>query len=114
MEIHVWRMYNIQKQLCIIDFSLWESIMGHALYDLLNKLDEEKYHYVLARDRPDAVEVKITFVGERVEVSVFEDGHMEVSRFLGTEDVLGGEELIYDLIEKRLFEDKAYESKNKT
>jgi hypothetical protein len=38
-------------------------------------------------------------VGERVEVDVFEDGHMEVSRFPGREDVVGGDELVHELIE---------------
>jgi hypothetical protein len=85
--------------------------MSHSLFDLLNRLDKAGYHYTLSRDRPDAVEVTITFVGERVEVDVFEDGHMEVSRFLGTEDVLGGQELVYDIIEKRAFEAEAYEKK---
>jgi len=55
--------------------------------------------------------VRISLVGERIEVDVFEDGHMEVSRFLGTEDILGGQELIYDIIDKTIFEDKAYEEK---
>jgi hypothetical protein len=31
---------------------------------------------------------------------VFDDGHMEVARFLGTEDILDGEEVIYKLIER--------------
>jgi hypothetical protein len=90
--------------------------MSHSLFDLLNKLDEAGYHYTLSRDRPDTVEVTITFAGERVEVDVFEDGHMEVSRFLGTEDVLGGQELVYDIIEKYLFEAEAYKKQylNKT
>jgi len=83
--------------------------MGHPLYDLLNKLDEAKFSYFLSRNRDDTVKVIISFVGERVEVEVFGDGHMEVSRFLGTEDVLGGQELIYDIIDKKIFEDKAWE-----
>jgi hypothetical protein len=41
----------------------------------------------------------MTLVGERVEVDVFEDGHMEVSRFPGSEEVVGGEELVDQLIE---------------
>ena len=83
--------------------------MSHPLYDLLSQLEKASYHYSISRQCTDAILVTVTFVGERVEISVFEDGHMEVSRFLGTEDVIGGEELIYDLIEKRLLEDKTYE-----
>ena len=41
----------------------------------------------------------MTLVGERVEVDVFEDGHMEVSRFTGNEDIVGGEELVDQIIE---------------
>lgn len=55
--------------------------------------------------------VTVSFVGERVETEVFADRHMEVAYFLGTEDILGGREIIYDLIEKKLFEDKTYEEK---
>jgi hypothetical protein len=44
--------------------------------------------------------VTATFVGERTEIDVFEDGHREVSRFLGTEDVLGGAELLNRVLEK--------------
>ena len=72
----------------------------HPLYLLLQKLDAGKWHYALSRHRPDSVLVSITFVGERVEVDVFEDGHMEVSRFKGSEDVLGGEDYIMNLIAK--------------
>jgi hypothetical protein len=87
--------------------------MSHSLFELLKRLDEAKDHYVLSRNRDDTVTVTITFVGERVEVDVFDDGHMEVSRFLGTEDILGGQELIYDIIGKDTFENKAYEEKHK-
>jgi len=85
--------------------------MSHSLFDLLGRLDEAKYHYTLSRDRDNAILVTISFVGERIEVYVFEDGHMEVSRFLGTEYVLGGQELIYDIIGKKIFEDKTFEGK---
>jgi len=44
----------------------------------------------------------MTLVGERVEVDVFEDGHMEISRFAGNEDVVGGEELIKEIIAKNV------------
>jgi hypothetical protein len=40
----------------------------------------------------------LTLVGERVEVDVFEDGDMEVSRFTGNEDIVGGAALIDQLI----------------
>lgn len=72
--------------------------MGHPLFDLLLALDATRIHYTLARDRPDTVRVDVTLVGERVEVDVFDDGHMEVSRFLGSEAVAGDLALIERLI----------------
>ncbi|MBD8897834.1 hypothetical protein IHE46_02545 [Rhodanobacter sp. DHG33] len=55
-------------------------------------------YFRLGRHRPDSVLVSLTLVGERVDVDVFEDGHMEVSRFVGTEDIVGGVELVDRLI----------------
>ena len=72
--------------------------MNHPLFDLLASLDAAKIHYELARHRDDTVMVTLTFVGERVEVVVFSDGHMEVSRFLGDESIVGGAELVSELI----------------
>jgi hypothetical protein len=72
--------------------------MSHSLFVLLAKLDSARYHYTLHRSRPDTIRVDITFVGERVEVDVFEDGHMEVCRFRGSEGVEGDRELIHQLI----------------
>lgn len=34
--------------------------------------------------------VTVTLVGERIEIDVFEDGHIEYSRFRGNEDVEDG------------------------
>ncbi|OXJ15497.1 hypothetical protein CFB39_28610 [Burkholderia sp. AU6039] len=50
--------------------------------------------YALSRHRPDTILVSVTVVGQRIEIDVFDDGHMEVSRFVGNEDVEGGVELI--------------------
>uniref|UniRef100_UPI000D3A61D4 hypothetical protein n=1 Tax=unclassified Variovorax TaxID=663243 RepID=UPI000D3A61D4 len=72
--------------------------MTHPLYNLLADLEAAKVHFVLSRHRADSVLVSMTFVGERVEVDVFDDGHMEVSRFKGNEDVAGGEDLVRQII----------------
>lgn len=72
--------------------------MGHPLYKLLRTLDGASIFYTIGRHRDDTVMVTLTLVGERVEIDVFEDGHMEVSRFLGDESVVGGEELVDRLI----------------
>jgi hypothetical protein len=73
---------------------------NHPLFELLQRLDTGRHHYTLSRHRPDCILVTVTFVGERVEIDVFEDGHMELSRFLGTEDILGGAEVIWQLIKR--------------
>ena len=79
--------------------------MTHALFKLLNRLDAAKYHYSISRHRPDTILVSVTFVGERVEIDVFEDGHMEVSRFPGSENIEGGEDLIFELIKENEVKD---------
>ncbi|KQM33258.1 hypothetical protein ASF03_05825 [Rhizobium sp. Leaf68] len=58
------------------------------VFEVLKRLDEAKVHYFIGRYRPDTIDITATFVGERVEITVFEDGHVEVSRFVGNEDVL--------------------------
>jgi hypothetical protein len=83
--------------------------MNHPLYELLSRLDQARYYYSLSRHRYDTVLITVTFVGERVEIDVFDDGHMEGSRFPGTEAVVGGEELIYKLIDQNEKEDNAEE-----
>jgi hypothetical protein len=73
--------------------------MPHPLYSLLARLEAARVHFTLARHRPDTVLVTLTLVGERVEIDVFDDGRMEVSRFKGTEDIVGGLELVDQLID---------------
>ena len=58
-----------------------------SLFEFLAKLDAQSVSYTIHRTRPDTVRVDVTFVGLRVEVDFFEDGHIEYSTFSGTEDV---------------------------
>jgi hypothetical protein len=74
--------------------------MTHPLYQLLQRLEDGKIHFTLSRNREDTMLVTLTLVGERVEVDVFENGHMEVSRFPGSEDIVGGAELVERLIDE--------------
>jgi len=76
--------------------------MSHPLFDLLQQLESAKISFALGRHRPDSVLVTITLVGERVEADVFEDGHMEVSRFLGNEEIAGDQALIIELIRQEI------------
>jgi len=72
--------------------------MSHPLYGLLSRLEQDRIHFTIGRYRSDSVQVTLTLVGERVEIDVFSDGHMEVSRFKGSEAVLGGEDLVRQII----------------
>ena len=72
--------------------------MGHPLFDLIKRLEAARLHFAVSRHRSDTILVSITGVGERIEVDVFEDGHMEVSRFKGSEAIEGEADLVYRLI----------------
>jgi hypothetical protein len=72
--------------------------MNHPLFELLSALERTSSHFTLQRHRPDAVLVTMTLVGERVEIDVFEDGHMEISRFKGSEEIVGDSKAGYSLI----------------
>jgi hypothetical protein len=63
--------------------------MNHPLYRLLRDLESANLHFVLSRHREESIFVSMTGVGEGIEVDVFEDGHMEMSRFSGDEGVEG-------------------------
>ena len=74
--------------------------MSHPLYELMRSLEDASIHFTIARHREDTVLVTLTLVGERVEIDVFDDGRMDVSRFPGSEDIVGHEELVKRLIEE--------------
>ena len=74
--------------------------MPSALFEIMRILDAARLHYFLERDRPDTITLTVTFVGERVEVDVFEDDHIEISRFRGDESIEGGMELLRELIKR--------------
>lgn len=61
--------------------------MTHELYRVIRLLEQERVHYRLDRHRDDAIMITATLVGQRIEIDVFEDGHIEYSRFSGNEDV---------------------------
>lgn len=61
--------------------------MTHELYRVIRLLERERVSYRLDRHRDDSIMVTATLVGERIEIDVFEDGHIEYSRFRGSEDV---------------------------
>ncbi|MBY5735489.1 hypothetical protein HFO26_35520 [Rhizobium leguminosarum] len=69
------------------------------VFEILKRLDDAKIHYFIGRDRPDTIDITATIVGERVEISLFDDDHIEISRFVGNEDVLG-EEVLDDILRR--------------
>jgi len=79
--------------------------MSHPIYDLLDKLDETECSYVLSRHRDNSVLVSIRSVDEHIEVEVFEDGNIEISRFSGKEDMVGGLEIVCELLGKKPTDD---------
>ena len=72
--------------------------MSHELYHVLRLLDEQHLWYRVDRHRPDSVMITVTIVGERLEIDVFEDGHVEFSRFTGDESVASDAEQLEALI----------------
>ena len=72
----------------------------HSIYALLAYLDRKKVHYTLARNRSDVIDVNVTIVGIRTEISVFED--IEYSEFIGDESVVSDIESLNSLIEGRV------------
>jgi hypothetical protein len=71
--------------------------MAHELYRLLTFLDNQRLSYDLRRYRSDTVTITVSLVGERTEIDVFEDGHIEYSRFMGDESVESGQEAVAGL-----------------
>lgn len=60
-----------------------------VVYKVMQLLENEKIKFRLARDRPDTIRIDATLVGLRLEIECFDDNHVEVSTFRGTEDIDG-------------------------
>jgi hypothetical protein len=73
--------------------------MSAALFQVVKALEQSRVHFYLERTRPDTIRVSATFVGERWEIDVFEDDHVEISSFLGNEAVEGGIDLLFHRLE---------------
>jgi hypothetical protein len=80
--------------------------MSHELYRLIRKLEQNGAWFRLDRHRDDSVMITVTLVGERIEIDVFEDGHIEYSRFRGNEDVESDVRVLLALLEKHAAEDR--------
>ena len=73
--------------------------MSSALFDTIKALEEAHLHFFIDRTRPDSVQLSVTMVGVRMEIDIFEDDHIEISRFHGDESVESGRELLMDILQ---------------
>ena len=72
--------------------------MPSAVFKTMKLLEEARLHFFIERTRPDSIRLSVTMVGQRVEIDIFEDDHVEISRFFGDERVEGGIELLVQLL----------------
>ena len=72
--------------------------MSSAVFDTIRLVEGAGLHFVIERTRPDAISLRVTMVGERVEIDIFEDDHLEISRFHGDERIEGGKDLLLKLL----------------
>jgi hypothetical protein len=68
--------------------------MSSAVFDTIKALEDAHLHFIIMRTRQDTLTLSVTIVGERIEIDIFEDNHLEISRFRGDESIEGGDELL--------------------
>lgn len=68
--------------------------MSSAVFETIKALEAAHLHFFIERHRPDTIMLSVTIVGERIEIDIFEDDHLEISRFRGDELIEGGAELL--------------------
>jgi len=78
--------------------------VSSAVFDTIRLLEKAHIAFDIKRTRPDALTVIATIVGERIEIDVFEDNHIEISRFRGDESIEGGRELLIQIVTAELKE----------
>lgn len=72
--------------------------MTHALYEVARMLDGANLYFNIGRHRPDTFLISVTAVGARIEIDVFEDGHLEVCCFRGDEGPETGPNVLQEII----------------
>ena len=72
--------------------------MSSVIFNTIKALEKAHLHFYIERTRPDALRLNVTLVGERIEIEIFEDEHLEISRFRGDESIEGGEELLGQIL----------------
>ena len=66
--------------------------MMEKLLEFLNELEAKKIYYKLNKVR-DAIMVEIAVPGERWEVEFFDDGNIEIEKFISSGDIFNESEL---------------------
>ncbi|MEH1977594.1 MAG: hypothetical protein V7L02_31140 [Nostoc sp.] len=66
------------------------------LITFLSQLEQETISYTLAHHRDETIMVNVAVAGERWEVEFFEDGSVEVERFISSGEI-NGEEVFSEL-----------------
>jgi hypothetical protein len=72
--------------------------MSSAIFNTVKAIEDANLHFYIERTRPDTVRLSVTLVGERIEIDIFEDDHLEISRFRGNESIEGGKELLAQIL----------------
>ena len=72
--------------------------MSHKLFNVIAQLENRRIHFVISRHRKDSIMLTCTLVGRRIEIDVFEDGHIEYSYFKGDEGVESNEADMWKLV----------------
>lgn len=76
----------------------------NAVFETMLLLEKAHIPFHIQRNRPDTLTFAATIVGERIEIDVFEDDHIEISRFRGDESIEGGRELLLQIVTAELRE----------
>jgi hypothetical protein len=76
----------------------------NAIFDTIRLLEKAHIWFAIIRNRPDALTITATIIGQRIEIDVFEDDHIEISRFRGDESVEGGSDLLVEIVTEELRE----------
>jgi hypothetical protein len=69
-----------------------ESVFG-KLTAFLSDLEESGISYDLAHHRDEAIMVKVAVPGQRWEIEFFDDGSVEIERFISSGEIYGAEML---------------------
>ena len=68
------------------------------IYEVLRILEDNNIYYKLSRIR-ESILIEVAVPGQRWEIEIFEDNHIEIEKFIADGDFYDGEE-IYNLIKE--------------